>query len=122
MKTVDLTIPLLDIEIINAVVGLNEDEIDDTLDGELEDYGLSESNFKNNWTYNTEKFEFEGKEYIILLELVTEGMYIQSVLFEVIKGSQCEVTYTEPEYESILGEFFFELDGENVITLSVTTE
>ncbi len=78
------------------------------------------------WQAFSETFTFEGEPHRVMLDLVQDGDYAQMILYREIPSSIAgasveliEVSFTEPEYETISDEWELCGDEDSTVTVMV---
>jgi len=105
MTTINLKIQSEDVEILDTLIGKNQQDMKKVFSEELSDYDFSLKDFRNNWYYGTPIFKLEDENFKIVLEMVADGMYVQATLFEVKEDGTHQISVSSPNHESIIGEF-----------------
>jgi hypothetical protein len=117
---VTLSIPESDLEIFNGVIGEDLEFLDTSECWEK--FSVDSSFFprNSNHSYETPHFEVNGSTYMVMLEMVSEDLYSQAILYQIIEKEDnfkevVEISYTDAEYDSFSGEYFIPADDYMVI-------
>ena len=115
-----IDIPYLDLRVMEEILGKDDEYFDnEEWEENLGDLSLDLSDLTANWSYDSKIFTHNNNKLLFTVELIGDGMYAQAILYQLDENhSLVEISFTDPEYDAISGEWLIQLD-EDVLSFNV---